>query len=59
MALTKEQFLQICEEETDRLFDGKKALNINRGSISFTVQIENGKVSARIREKEIENAKKQ
>lgn len=55
MAITKEQLQEIAEEEIEKLMDGRKALNIDRGNISITVMIENGKVSARIREKEIEN----
>jgi hypothetical protein len=55
MAITKEQLQEIAEEEIEKLMDGRKVLNIDRGNISITVMIENGKVSARIREKEIEN----
>ena len=58
MAITRDQLIDLCTEEVDKLLDGKKVLNIHRGSVSFTLFIEGGRVATRTREKEIETEKK-
>lgn len=58
MVLTPERVKKIFCDEVDALFDGRPVLKMDRGSLAVTLNVENGEVKSKNREKEIENVHK-